>query len=133
MSARCIFMVYSGKTEAFWCHVSLNLETAKYVYLRFSSIVWFLQFLRHFLWVLEARSKLILFYTKFWVNRARLLASKCTSLLLRSKPVQWNYRHFFLRFQTEEHVLRVKVPQYMHEPLSQLYSIWMFVFKLLYR
>ena len=22
---------------------------------------------------------------------------KCTSLLLRNKPIQWNYRHFFTR------------------------------------
>ena len=79
----------------------------KYVYLRFSSFVWFLQFLSHFLWVLEARSKLTQYYTKFWVNRARFFASTCTSLLLRSKPVQWNYRHLFWRFRTKERVLRV--------------------------
>ena len=27
--------------------------------------------------------------------------------MLCSKPVQWNYRHSFLKFQTEERVLRV--------------------------
>ena len=31
----------------------------------FSSIVWFMQFLSHFLWVLEARSKVTPFYNKF--------------------------------------------------------------------
>ena len=74
---------------------SFNPLTAKYVYLRFSSIVSFFQFLSHFMWVFEARSKFIPFYTEFWVNRARFLASPCTSFLLRSKPVQWNYQHFF--------------------------------------
>ena len=52
-----------------------------------------LRFFSYFLWVLEARSKLILFCTKIWVNRARIFASTCTSLLC-SKPVQRNYRHF---------------------------------------
>ena len=47
------------------CDQCFNPQTAKYVSLRFSSIVWFLQFLSHFLRILEARSKLILFYTKF--------------------------------------------------------------------
>ena len=43
----------------------------------------------------------------FWVYRSRFLASICTSLLLRSKPVQWKQWHFsFLRFETEEHILR---------------------------
>ena len=77
---------------------SFNTQTAKYVYLRFSSIVWFLQFLS--LWVLEDRSKLILFYTKFWVNRARLLAAFCCQYT--------EITGIFLRFQTEECVLRVK-------------------------
>ena len=27
--------------------------------------------------------------------------------MLHSKAVQWKYRHFFLRFQTEEHILGV--------------------------
>ena len=44
---------------------SFNPYTAKYVYLDFWSIVWFLQFLSNFQWVLEARSKLTLFYIKF--------------------------------------------------------------------
>ena len=75
----------------------------------FGALSGFCNFLKPFQWVLEARSKLTLFYTKFWVTRARFLSSTCTSLLLCSKPVQWNYRHFFLRFQTEERVLRVKI------------------------
>ena len=71
----------------------------KYVYMRFSSIVWFLQFLSNFLWVLQARRKLILSYTKYWVYRATFLASTCSSLVLRSKRVHWNYRHFFRDFK----------------------------------
>ena len=39
--------------------------------------------------------------------RGIFLASRCTSLLLCSKPVQRNYRHFFQRFQTEGCILRV--------------------------
>ena len=62
----------SSKDEKtlFWvflqiCYPCFNTYTAKYIYLRFSRIVWFLQFLSHFLLVLEAGSKLTLFYTKF--------------------------------------------------------------------
>ena len=62
----------SSKDEKtlFWvflqiCYPCFNPQTAKYVYLCFSSIVWFLQFLSHFLWVLEARSKLTPLCTKF--------------------------------------------------------------------
>ena len=91
----------------FWLFLQIwdqcfNPWTAKYVYIRFSSIVWILQFLSHFLWVLKARRKLILFYTKFWVNRVRFLTSIFTSLLLRRKPVQWNYWHLFL-YLNEDH------------------------------
>ena len=71
------------------------------IHYTYTSTVWFLQFLNHFPLVLEARSKLILFYTKFWIKRARFSASTCTSLLLRSKPVQWNYRHFFWDFKSK--------------------------------
>ena len=55
----------SSKDEKtlFWvilqiCYPRFNPFNAKEVYLRFSSIVWFLKFLSHFLWVLEAASKL---------------------------------------------------------------------------
>ena len=72
--------------------------------MRFLSIVWFLQFLSHFLWVLEARCKLILFYTKFSVNRAKFLASACATAQQTSTL---KLPAFLLRFQTEEYVLRV--------------------------
>ena len=45
-----------------------NSQTPKDVYLRFSHFIWFLQFLSHYLFRLEARNKLIQFYTKFWVK-----------------------------------------------------------------
>ena len=80
-------------------HCLINHQSAEDVYLRFPSILCFLLFLGHFLLVLEAGSKLVKFYTKFWVKRARFLASTCTSLLLHSKPVQQNYRHFLKVFK----------------------------------
>ena len=73
----------------------------------FFSLLWFLQFLRPFLLVLQARSKRIRFFTKMWLKRTSFMASTCTSLLLHRKPVQRNYRHFFQRFQSDDRVLRV--------------------------
>ena len=55
-------------------------------------------FLSHFVSVLKAGCQPILFYTKSWVNRDKVVASRCSSFLLRSKPVHWNYRHFFWNF-----------------------------------
>ena len=44
----------------------------------------------HFLSLLKIEVKLIEFSTKFQAKRVLLLSSDCTSLLLRSKPVQPN-------------------------------------------
>ena len=88
------------------CDQSFNSYTAKCVYVHFSSTVWCLQFLCHFLWFLEARSKLILFYTKFSVNRARF---SCLHVLVSCCAAN-QYREvtgILLGFQTEELVLRV--------------------------
>ena len=79
-----------------------------YICIHFFSIVWFLQFLSYFLFLLEGSSKFIPFYPKFGVKRARFLASKCTSLLLCSKPVQWNYQHFFKDFKPKSMLYRLK-------------------------
>ena len=49
----------------------------------------------HFLLPLEEKTNFIKFCTKFHVKQADFLTSKCTSLLLGSKPVQRNYLHFF--------------------------------------
>ena len=65
-----------------------------YIYVYSCIVCFVLHYSNQFLRVLEARSKLTMFYTKFWVNRARFLASICTSLVPRSKSVQWNYLHF---------------------------------------
>ena len=40
---------------------SSNLQTAKYKDTRFSGIIWFFDFLSHFLFLLEARTRLIKF------------------------------------------------------------------------
>ena len=48
---------------------------------------------------MKYKSKLIIFYLEVSVNRVKFLASTCTSLSLRSKPVQGN--------QTEQRVIRV--------------------------
>ena len=86
----------------YFCRFATSALTLRphnmYIYV-FWSIVWFLHLLSHFPWILESRSKLTLFYTKFWVNRAGVFPSTCTSLLLCIKPVQWSYRHFFLYFK----------------------------------
>ena len=56
---------------------------------------WFLIFLSHFLFLVEARNKSIWFYTKFWFKQAPFLTSQITSFLMRCKPVQRNYGHGF--------------------------------------
>ena len=65
-----------------------NLQTAKFVYLCFSSIVQFLKFLSHFLWCLEARGQLTPFYSNVQGNRANFLAILYPSLLLGCKSVE---------------------------------------------
>ena len=71
-----------------------NPYTAKGIYLLFLSFIWFLQFQSHFLLLLEAKNKLILFCTKFWVKEQIFWR-----LNVRSKPVQRNCRHFFKDFK----------------------------------
>ena len=51
-------------------------------------------FFNHFLLILEKKPKSIRFCTKFYVKAVTILRSKCTSLLLCSKPVQPNRGHF---------------------------------------
>ena len=68
-----MIQINNGKTLSwvFWqiCDPWFNCQTAKYIYLRFSNIVWFLQFLRHLLLVLKGSSKLTAFCTKFCVKQ----------------------------------------------------------------
>ena len=44
-------------------------------------------------------NKLIVLYTKFWVNWVKVLASASISLLMRSTPVHWSYQHFLWFFK----------------------------------
>ena len=53
-----------------------------------------------FLLFSDIKAKIIKFGTKFWVNQANFFPSKCTSLLLRSKPVRRSYLHTFKNFKT---------------------------------
>ena len=52
------------------CDPCDNPQTAKFIYLLFSSILCFLQFLGHLLLYLEAKSKIVPFYLKFSGKRA---------------------------------------------------------------
>ena len=54
-----------------------------------------------FLLFSDIKTKFIKFGTKLWVNQVNFLPSKCTSLLLRSKPVQRIYLHTFKSFKTQ--------------------------------
>lgn len=93
-----VFRVFLFFLQAF------NPQTAKYLYIRFSIIVWFLQFLSYFLFLLEGSNKLILFCTKFRVKRARLSTSKRS----KQQTSTAKFPLFFQKFETEERALRVK-------------------------
>ena len=54
-----------------------------------------------FFLLLDIKAKFIKFINKFWVKQAKFLQSDCTSLLLRSNPVQQNYLHIFKTFKTQ--------------------------------
>ena len=47
----------------------LNPQTTKDACLRFLNMIWFLQFLGQFLFLIEARNIFIWFYTEFWENQ----------------------------------------------------------------
>ena len=55
----------------------------------------------HFLLLLEEKTKSTKFCTKFDVQDASFLLSKCTNFLLCSKPVQRNCLHFFKKFKKQ--------------------------------
>ena len=73
-----------------------------YIYV-FLALLEFFNFFCHFVVVLEARSGLLLFCTKFWVTRATFSASTCFSL----QKITAKLVVFFFRFQTKEQALRV--------------------------
>ena len=53
----------------------------------------------YFLFFLEKKTKSIRLCSKFYVKAATILLSKCTSLLLRIKPVHQNWRHLLKSFR----------------------------------
>ena len=58
--------------------------------------------LSHFLFFLEAINKPTGFYIKFWVELAKLLASRFfRSLLLHGKPAQRSWQHISEDFKTK--------------------------------
>ena len=75
----------------------VNLQTVNNLNLFFSNILWFLQLLSHS----KAGSKFIPFYTKFWVLKIKLLASRCTKLLVsnQEQTKKQNYQDFFKIFK----------------------------------
>lgn len=68
----------------------LSPLTLEDVCIFFSNNILLLEFSDPYQVLLEVRTKFIKFCAKFWVNQIILQASECTSLLVRSKPVQWN-------------------------------------------
>ena len=50
---------------------------------------------------LEEKTKFIKICTEFRVKQANILPPKCTSFLLRSKPVRRNCLHFFKIFKKQ--------------------------------
>ena len=49
--------------------------------------------------VIELKIMFIKFCNKFWIKQVQFLQSRCTSLLLRSKPVQQNCLRFLENFK----------------------------------
>ena len=74
--------------------LSLNPQCPNDAIWQFHGLLSFQPFLGQFLLFLEEKTKSIRFSTEFYVKAALFLRFKCTSLLLRSKPVQRNWRHF---------------------------------------
>ena len=70
-------------------------KIAKDVYLRFSSIIWFLQYSSHFLFLTEARSILISFYTKSTLQPVCVHAPICFPQFTKIDIQKWYY--FFRR------------------------------------
>ena len=91
------------KTKKTWflqtSHSCFNTQTANHVYLCFSTIDWLLQFLIDFVWVVEARSKLIQLSQIFCILIYQFAPAQQSSTV--KLPA------FFFRFQTEEHALTV--------------------------
>ena len=70
-------------------------------------IVLILLFFGNFWSLLQRKTKYIKFWTKFWIKHAKSLSSRCTSLLLRRKPLQQNWLRFFQNPWKAVPILRV--------------------------
>ena len=81
-----------GTPRGVWtCLLTLAPERC---HLAVSRTTFVLAIFGNFLLFLEKKTKSIRFCTKFYAKAGIFLPSNCTSLLLRSKPVQRNWRHF---------------------------------------
>ena len=80
---------YCNRAQLYWplhpeCHIYVVFWTALV-----------LAIFGHFLLLLELKTKFIKFWTKLSIKQVNFLPFRCTSLLLRTKPVQRNWLHFF--------------------------------------
>ena len=86
---------------AYFCRLltcALTLRSL-HTYICFWSILWFLQVLYYQLLFFLINSEIIPLYLKFLGKKHGFSASQCTSLLLRSKQVLQNYKHFLNDFK----------------------------------
>ena len=58
----------------------------------------FSHFFGYFLPLLKRKTKFFKYWTKFGIKEAKVLPSRCSSLLPRRKPVQQNWQRFFKIF-----------------------------------
>ena len=68
--------------------LSLNPQPPNDAISQYPGLLQFQPFFGLYLWFLEEKTTSIRFCTKFYVKVSEFLQSKCTSLLLRSKPGQ---------------------------------------------
>ena len=96
----------SDERSLFWnssrsLDLSLNPQPPNDAIWRFHRLLSFQPFFGNFLLFLEKKTKSIRFCTKFYAKAAIFLPCNCTSLLLCSKPVQQNWRHFLKSFRKQ--------------------------------
>ena len=94
------------KKTLFWDYprildLTIDLYATNSTYMWFSQLFSFQQVFGYFLSLLQRKTNIIKFYTKFWIKKATFLASRYTSLLLRSKPVQQNWLRFLKNFRKQ--------------------------------
>ena len=95
----------------------VNPQTVNATCIRFSGLFQFQSFFGHFLSLLEHKTKFIKFWTKFRIKQVQFLPSRCTSLLLRNKPVQRNRLRFSKKFQKQCALYRLMKLRLLRETL----------------